>query len=224
MSSREFPVSHEGSTVSLQALCSTDPSASDSPAEVSRSLRRYLVEYCDRYGYRVESSRALLVGPRDAWVSAKVTLVATVEARYDGTWGDVRRVLEEDGQLRPSDRDDAPAGFWGSWDPAPDPWVVIGTVPHGTARIGDTYFDGETMQAYVYGEDGWRKITVPDPETVEFPADPELYWAPDEICATPHMPASDRGWKTVGWVDGPAKAYANGDSITWTSTVTLTTN
>jgi hypothetical protein len=218
VSLREFPVSHQGTTVSLRALCGDDPDASDSPARVAESLRRYLDEYCDRNGYTVESSRALEIAAAKPGSSNRVSLVATVKARYDGVWGSVRRALEEDGLLRPSDRADAPAGFWG--DPVPTTTVTFGHETPSTPTVGDVWHDTRDDRMYVYGAAGWCEATVP-----ESAFDSSLYegtWTHDEICATPRMPASDRGWKTVGWVDGPAKAYANGDTITWTKTVTLT--
>ena len=105
-------MTHEGHTVCFEAPVSTPASLEDTDA-VARVLHDRLIEYIDAHGY--ELLRSTLTVERTS--PETLAMSATVRARYDGTWGSVRRALEEDGLLRPSDRADASAGFWGWGDP-----------------------------------------------------------------------------------------------------------
>lgn len=222
MTHREFPVSHEGSTVSLRALCGDRLDAPDSPSEVSRSLRRYLVEYCERYGYRlVRTFVELEAGDRRLTTSAAVTLTATVEARYDDRWGAVRRALEEDGLLRPSDRADAPAGFWGWGDPD-SVRTAFGSEPMRSPATGDLWYDIRKGRLHVYGDDGWARVTVPDPDPEPVRSMYEGVWTTDEICVRPEITGAVDGPTVTVFDPGGAKTLAAGDTLSWTETVTLT--
>ena len=225
-------MSHRGSTVSFGAIV-REPVESEALDTATRQLHRDLDAYCDRYGY--EALRSTVEVRQTLRISTvELVLTATVRARYDSDWGSVRRALDEDGLLRPDDRADAPAGFWG--DPVPTT-VTFGPVAASTPTVGDIWHDTYDDRMYVYSDKGWREVTVPaDPETVGFP-EPELWWPADEICVRPEIVANRAHWKqlyegvwtheaiedeTIVAADGSSRTLSAGDTISWTTTVNLT--
>lgn len=221
-------MTHEKHTVCFEASVS-NPAESAELNEATRMLHDQLVAYCDRYGYLSENY-AVEVRPMGLVTDrARLVASATLVARYDGEWGSVRRALEEDGLLRPSDRADAPAGFWGDPDPV---HTAFGPEPMPSPVAGDLWYDIREGRLHVYGDDGWVPATVPDPDPV-----PELWWPADEICVRPEIVANRAHWKqlyegvwtheaieaeTIVAADGSSRTLSAGDSITWTTTVNLT--
>ena len=91
-------------------------------AAAHRSLDRQLRAWCRRQGYAVvdgtdEVQEIATVGLPDY---SQLILTATVTARWDGVWGDLRRELDVDGLLPSRDRQPRlPAPI--EWDPVA-PW------------------------------------------------------------------------------------------------------
>ena len=211
-------MTHEGHTVCFEAPVSAPASLEETDA-VARVLHDRLIEYCDVHGYEpLRSTLSVsLTSPEMLVVSA------TVRARYDGTWGSVRRALEEDGLLRPSDRADAPAGFWGWGDPD-SVRTAFGFEPMSTPAAGDYWYDTRDGQAYVYGDGGWAKVTVPDPDPEPDRSLYEGVWTTDEICVRPEITGAVDGPTVVTWPGG-AKTLSAGDTLSFAAgAITVSTD
>jgi len=88
-------------------------------AAVHRSLDRQLLAWCSRFGYAALDSDVQEISTVGLPDYSQLILTATVTARWDGVWGDLRRELDVDGLLPVRDRPLRSPAL--PWDPEA-PW------------------------------------------------------------------------------------------------------
>ena len=178
-------------------------------------LTKMCERWCEVYGYTVaESSWEIRPVPMDPYFpdDVETVLTATLEARWDGVWGDLRGALLEDGLLDPEDA--APP----VWTGADGTLHITGTLTAGSITatdlsassitsyfapsappspsVGDTWYHTDDSSMRRWDGSTWVKITPLPPEMIyaeaskvdPWPTEP-VNWAPDqEIIDTYRLP------------------------------------
>jgi len=107
-------------------------------------------------------------------------------------------------------------------DGAGSPYTAFGSEPMRSPATGDLWYDIRKGRLHVYGDDGWARVTVPDPDPEPVRSMYEGVWTTDEICVRPEITGAVDGPTVTVFDPGGAKTLAAGDTLSWTETVTLT--